>query len=86
MPGWVNPSTLDSSWARFYGDPPGNCVDTDDNGADFFHNVASENPQVLADPATPCPPPPAGSVIINEVLFQQRAIVPEEFVELVDSG
>lgn len=42
------------SYERLSGGSSGNCVDTDDNGADFFHNMSSENPQLLSAPPTEC--------------------------------
>ncbi len=42
------------SYERLLGASGGNCFDTDDNTADFFHNLGSENPQLLSAPATPC--------------------------------
>ena len=44
------------SYERLLGAANGNCFDTDDNVSDFFHNLGSENPQLLSAPATPCSP------------------------------
>ncbi|NNF88739.1 MAG: tandem-95 repeat protein [Acidimicrobiia bacterium] len=83
LPAWVNPSTLDSSWERLYLDPFGNCVDTDDNAADFVFRYGHANPQNSLAGITPCvtPATPA-SIVISEVSRRSALDARDEFIEL----
>ncbi|NND74213.1 MAG: tandem-95 repeat protein, partial [Ilumatobacter sp.] len=66
----------------------GNCVDTDDNAADFIHNLTSRNPQgsgTFAPCGTPppfVPPPPANHIVISEFRTDGPGGGDDEFVEL----
>ncbi|MBT8241746.1 MAG: tandem-95 repeat protein, partial [Acidimicrobiia bacterium] len=38
LPPWTNPGGLEGSWERLFGNAYGNCVDSNDNEADFVRN------------------------------------------------
>jgi HD-GYP domain-containing protein (c-di-GMP phosphodiesterase class II) len=83
LPAWVNPSTLDSSWERLYLDPFGNCVDSDDNAADFVFRYGHANPQNSGAALTPCAVPGTpGSVVISEIGKSSALDAKDEFIEL----
>ncbi|MDH3539284.1 MAG: Ig-like domain-containing protein, partial [Acidimicrobiia bacterium] len=94
--GSANGSTLpqmesghDQSFERYAGYGYGNCVDTDLDTADFFHNLAASNPQNSTTAAEPCgtaPPPPAqpsaAHLVIGEFRTRGPAGPNDEFVEI----
>jgi cold shock CspA family protein len=71
------------SYERLNSGGLGNCIDTDDNRADFVHNFGLNNPQSLADPAVPCGlPVPANHVVISEFRPEGPNGGADEFVEI----
>ncbi|MCP3972947.1 MAG: hypothetical protein GY720_00475, partial [bacterium] len=77
------PSGTTQSYERLNGVSLGNCVDTDNNLADFVHNWGSANPQNMAAPSVPCGTPSvADHVVISEFRPEGPAGIHDEFVEI----
>ena len=82
----MSDATIAQSYERKSG--VGNCVDTDDNAADFFHNMGSRNPQGLGTtaacgtPTPPTPPPVPNHLVISEFRFDGPGGNDDEFVEI----
>ncbi len=87
LPSWNNPAGIDGSWERLFGNAYGNCVDSDDNKADFVRNYGKSMLQNMSSPFTPCSSPPtADSVIIGEVRPNGPAGIGDEFIEVVNAA
>jgi hypothetical protein len=78
----------DQSWERKPAGPYGNCLDTDDNSADFVRNFQASqvNPQHSFDPVTLCTipvaPPAPNHLVISEFRTDGPNGGVDEFVEV----
>jgi hypothetical protein len=86
LPSWNGPAAIDGSWERLFGNAYGNCVDSDDNSADFVRNFGKSMLQNMSSPFTPCgSPPPSDSVLISEIRPAGPAGVGDEFIEILNA-
>jgi hypothetical protein len=89
LAGTLKQGNFDQSFERLYAYGEGNCIDTNDNGADFTRNFApgAANPQNSAAPAVPCGsepvvPGPANHVVISEFRTDGPGSGTNEFLEV----
>ncbi|NND14109.1 MAG: cadherin-like domain-containing protein, partial [Acidimicrobiia bacterium] len=87
-PMFADASFPDQSYEREFGLADGNCVDTDDNAADFFRNYlgGSANPEgegVIQSCGTPSPPPTSATgLVISEYRTDGPTGGSDEFTEI----
>ncbi len=88
LPPLIDSASYTPSWERKSTRGFGNCVDTDDNSADFSRNFTASqvNPQSSSDPATPCGTPVAPTPPTHLVISEYRTDGPtggsDEFAEI----